>query len=184
MNPLARRLLLSGSNFHSRLANRFRSRVPLISKVRLTRRRSRVGIAERSADGAAPSDRRLHPDVIVSTYPRDRDAGRMPARGEISARSVSAITDLAALRSGPPRRRRPPHHPPRVRDRGTLDRPTSRSSAFASDRSGLYEPLRDRQAQGGLTFPRAAGRPRLRAVGRSAISPGPPRWRSRSARRP
>jgi processive 1,2-diacylglycerol beta-glucosyltransferase len=100
VNPMARRLVLDSSRFHSKWGNRiFDLSYRLITDIRPTR-----WLAGRLTQllGARPIRRAVlerDPDVVVSTYPGTTEVlGELRRRGDIDAPVVSAITDLAALR--------------------------------------------------------------------------------------
>jgi UDP-N-acetylglucosamine:LPS N-acetylglucosamine transferase len=100
VNPLARRLVLDSSRFHSKWGNRiFDLSYRLITDLRPTR-----WLAGRLTQwlGARPIRRAVlerAPDVVVSTYPGTTEVlGELRRRGKIGVPVVSAITDLAALR--------------------------------------------------------------------------------------
>ncbi|HEY7266531.1 MAG TPA: hypothetical protein VH501_02450 [Solirubrobacterales bacterium] len=100
VNPLARRLVLDSSRFHSVWGNRiFDLSYKLITNVRPTR-----WLAGRLTQwlAARPVRRAVlerDPDVVISTYPGASEVlGELRRRGRIGVPVVSAITDLAALR--------------------------------------------------------------------------------------
>jgi UDP-N-acetylglucosamine:LPS N-acetylglucosamine transferase len=100
VNPLARKLVLDSSRFHSKWGNRiFDLSYRLITDVRPTR-----WFATRLTQwlAARPITRAVlerAPDIVVSTYPGSTEVlGDLRARGRIHVPVVSAITDLAALR--------------------------------------------------------------------------------------
>ena len=100
VNPLARRLVLDSSRFHSKWGNRiFDLSYRLITDVRPTR-----WLAGKLTQflGARPIRRAVlarNPDVAISTYPGSTEVlGELRAKGKIHVPVVSAITDLAALR--------------------------------------------------------------------------------------
>jgi processive 1,2-diacylglycerol beta-glucosyltransferase len=100
VNPLARRLVLDSSRFHSKWGNRFFDlSYRLITDVRPTR-----WLAARLTQllAARPIRRVVQeraPDVAISTYPGATEVlGALRATGKIDVPVVSAITDLAALR--------------------------------------------------------------------------------------
>jgi processive 1,2-diacylglycerol beta-glucosyltransferase len=99
VNPLARRLVLDGSRFHSKWGNRiFDLSYRLITDVPPTR-----WFAAKLTQwlGARPIRRAVlerDPDIVISTYPGTTEVlGELRRRGKIHAPVVSAITDLAAL---------------------------------------------------------------------------------------
>jgi processive 1,2-diacylglycerol beta-glucosyltransferase len=100
VNPLARRLVLDSSRFHSKWGNRmFDLSYRLITDVRPTR-----WLAAKLTQllAARPITRAVisrNPDLVVSTYPGSTEVlGGLRARGRIDVPIASAITDLAALR--------------------------------------------------------------------------------------
>jgi processive 1,2-diacylglycerol beta-glucosyltransferase len=100
VNPLARRLVLDSSRFHSRWGNRFFDlSYRLITDVRWSR-----WLAGKLTLllGSRPIERVVRqrgPDVVVSTYPGTTEVlGALRQRGRVDVPVVSAITDLAALR--------------------------------------------------------------------------------------
>jgi processive 1,2-diacylglycerol beta-glucosyltransferase len=99
VHPLARRLVLDSSRFHSKWGNRvFDLSYRLITDFRPTR-----WLAGRLTQwlGARPIRRAVlerDPDVVVSTYPGSTEVlGELRQRGKIGMPVVSAVTDLAAL---------------------------------------------------------------------------------------
>jgi processive 1,2-diacylglycerol beta-glucosyltransferase len=100
VGPVARRVVMGGSRFHSWIGSRVFDLVHrLISDVaptrwlagKLTEALGRRGIRRAVVQAA--------PDVVVSTYPGTTEVlGRLRQRGEVDVPVVSAITDLAALR--------------------------------------------------------------------------------------
>jgi UDP-N-acetylglucosamine:LPS N-acetylglucosamine transferase len=100
MGPLAERVLISGSSFHSELGNRiFDVEHRLLHDWGPSRRfAGRVGTAI-VGRGLLDAVTARRPDVIVSTYPGTTEVlARLRARGRLGVPVVSAITDLAALR--------------------------------------------------------------------------------------
>jgi processive 1,2-diacylglycerol beta-glucosyltransferase len=100
VNPLARRLVLDSSRFHSKWGNRiFDLSYRLITDLRPTR-----WLAGKLTQflGARPIRRAVlerDPDLAISTYPGSTEVlGELRAKGKIDIPVVSAITDLAALR--------------------------------------------------------------------------------------
>ena len=100
VNPLARRLVLDSSRFHSKWGNRlFHLSHRLITDIRLTRW---LAAKLTLLIGARPIEREIRgrqPDIAISTYPAATEVlGALRQRGRIDLPVVSAITDLAALR--------------------------------------------------------------------------------------
>jgi processive 1,2-diacylglycerol beta-glucosyltransferase len=100
VNPLARRLVLDGSRFHSPWGNRFFDlSYRLISDVRATRWLAGKLTLLLGARPIERAVRQRRPDVVVSTYPGTSEVlGALRQRGRVDVPVVSAITDLAALR--------------------------------------------------------------------------------------
>ena len=100
VGPLARRIVMDGSHFHSRIGSRVFDLVHrLISDIAPTR-----WLAGKLTEllGRRPIRRAVEeaaPDLVISTYPGATEVlGRLRVRGELDVPVVSAITDLAALR--------------------------------------------------------------------------------------
>ena len=100
VGPLARRIVMDGSHFHSRIGSRmFDLAHRLISDFAPTRL---LAGTLTELLGRRPIRRAVEeaaPDVVISTYPGATEVlGRLRLRGELNVPVVSAITDLAALR--------------------------------------------------------------------------------------
>jgi processive 1,2-diacylglycerol beta-glucosyltransferase len=100
IRPTARRIIMGGSQFHSKWGARvFDLEFRLLTEVRPAiwlGSRLMAALGGRATEAAIAQYR---PDVIVSTYLGATELlGRLRARGRIGVPVVSAITDLAALR--------------------------------------------------------------------------------------
>ena len=99
--PLVGRIAMGGSQFHTELGSRIFDAIHwLVNEVEATWRLMNWGLmvlARRLTQAAIEAFR---PDVVVSTYPASTLVlGELRARGLLGVPAVSAITDLAALRS-------------------------------------------------------------------------------------
>ena len=100
VNVLVRRLILDSSRFHSKWGNRlFDLSYKLITDVPPTRWLAAKLTRFLASKPISRAIRERSPDVVVSTYPGTTEAlGDLRARGRLHVPTVSAITDLAALR--------------------------------------------------------------------------------------
>jgi processive 1,2-diacylglycerol beta-glucosyltransferase len=99
VSPAIRKLLVSGSQFHSKWGNRmFDLEYRLIASFPPTRWFARLVIARPASRRVGSALEAAAPDVVVSTYPGATEViGMLRARGRLPVPAVSAITDLAAL---------------------------------------------------------------------------------------
>jgi UDP-N-acetylglucosamine:LPS N-acetylglucosamine transferase len=101
MGGLLERVIMAGSSFHSAWGNRaFDVGYALAFHLPPTRRFTNRMMELLGRRGLLAAIARERPDVIVSTYPGTTEVlGRLRRRGTLTVPVVSAITDLAALRT-------------------------------------------------------------------------------------
>jgi UDP-N-acetylglucosamine:LPS N-acetylglucosamine transferase len=99
--PLVGRIAMGGSQFHSRLGSRiFDGIFWLVNDVEFTWQLMNWGLGVLARRRTQAAIEAFRPDVVVSTYPASTlMLGELRARGLLGVPAVSAITDLAALRS-------------------------------------------------------------------------------------
>ncbi len=101
MGGLLERVIMGGSSFDTALGNQlFDVGYALAFHVAPTRRFTNRMMELLGARGLLAAIARERPDAIVSTYPGTTEVlGRLRTRGSLAVPVVSAITDLAALRT-------------------------------------------------------------------------------------
>jgi processive 1,2-diacylglycerol beta-glucosyltransferase len=101
MGGLLERVIMGGSSFHSAWGNRaFDVGYALAFHVPPTRRLTNRMMELLGSRGLLAAIARERPDAIVSTYPGTTEVlGRLRRGGRLTVPVVSAITDLAALRT-------------------------------------------------------------------------------------
>ena len=92
---------MGGSQFHTELGSRIFDAIHwLVNEVEATWRLMNWGLMVLARRRTQAAIEAFRPDVVVSTYPASTLVlGELRARGLLSVPAVSAITDLAALRS-------------------------------------------------------------------------------------
>ncbi len=99
--PLVGRIAMGGSQFHTELGSRIFDAIHwLVNEVEATWRLMNWGLMALARRPTQAAIEAFRPDVVVSTYPASTLVlGELRARGLLGVPAVSAITDLAALRS-------------------------------------------------------------------------------------
>jgi processive 1,2-diacylglycerol beta-glucosyltransferase len=99
ISPAIRKVLVSGSQFHSAWGNRiFDLEYRLITGFASTRWLARTLLARPASRRVSRALKAAAPDVVVSTYPGATEVlGMLRARSRLQVPAISAITDLAAL---------------------------------------------------------------------------------------
>jgi processive 1,2-diacylglycerol beta-glucosyltransferase len=100
VSPAVRKLLMGSSQYDSVWGNRmFDVEYALITRFAFTRWLGRTVVARPASRRVDRALRQAAPDVVVSTYPGATEVlGILREGGKLHAPTVSAITDLAALR--------------------------------------------------------------------------------------